>query len=76
MNARVDNVLLEAMTLAPEERSLIALSLLDSLQGSGESEDAVVASWVVEARSRHEDLAAGRATALTPDEFRTWFKSI
>jgi putative addiction module component (TIGR02574 family) len=76
MNARVDHVLLEAMTLAPEERSLIALSLLDSLQGSGESEEAVVASWAAEARTRHDDLVAGRAQALTPDEFKIWFKSL
>ncbi len=35
MNARVDHLLLEALALAPEERSIVALSLLDSLQGDG-----------------------------------------
>ncbi len=76
MNDRVDHVLLEAMQLAPAERSLVTLSLLDSLQGSGESEEAVVASWIAEARTRHEDLVSGRAQGLTAKEFRTWFKSL
>ena len=44
MDSRVDHVLLEALTLAPEERSQIALSLLDSIQGAGEREEAVAAS--------------------------------
>jgi hypothetical protein len=76
MNDRVDHVLLEALTLAPEERSLIVLSLLDSIQGAGESDEAVVASWVAEARTRHEELVTGRVQGLTGEEFRTWFKSL
>ena len=76
MNARTDHVLLEALALAPEERSLIALSLLDSLQGDGFSDDAVTASWVAEARLRNEEITAGRAKALPVDEFRSWFNSL
>ena len=76
MNAHVDHVLLEAMQLAPAERSLVALSLLDSLQGASESEEAVVASWVAEARARHDDLNSGRVQGMTADEFSSWFKSL
>jgi hypothetical protein len=76
MNDRVDHVLLQAMTLAPEERSLIALSLLDSIQGSGDTDDAVVASWVAEAHTRHQALVAGHAQGLTGEEFRAWFRSL
>jgi hypothetical protein len=76
MNDRVDHVLLEAMQLAPAERSLVALSLLDSLQGAGESDEAVVASWVAEARARHDALACGQVQGLTAQEFRDWFKSL
>ena len=76
MNARTDHVLLEALALAPEERSLIALSLLDSLQGDETSADAVTASWVTEARRRNEDLTAGRAQALPAEEFRRWFNAL
>lgn len=76
MNSHVDHVLLEAMALAPQERSRIALSLLDSIQGTGETDDAVVASWVAEARTRHEALAAGREQGLSRQEFQTWFQSL
>jgi len=76
MNAHVDHVLLEAMQLAPAERSLVALSLLDSLQGASESEEAVVASWVAEARARHDDLNSGRVQGMTAGEFSSWFKSL
>ncbi len=76
MNDRVDHVLLEAMQLAPAERSLVALSLLDSLQGAADSDEAVVASWVAEARKRHDDLVSGRVQGMTADEFSSWFKSL
>lgn len=76
MNARVDHVLLEALALAPEERSLIALSLLDRLQGDELTDDAVTASWVAEAKKRHDDMVAGRSQALSAEEFRTWFSSL
>ena len=76
MTDRIDHVLLEALQLAPAERSLVALSLLDSLQGAGESDDAVVASWVAEARARHDALASGQALGVTAPEFRSWFKSL
>jgi putative addiction module component (TIGR02574 family) len=76
MNARVDHVLLDALALAPDERSLVALSLLDSLQGDGTPDDAVTATWVAEARRRNEDLDFGRAKAVPEDEFKTWFNAL
>jgi hypothetical protein len=42
----------------------------------GESDDAVVASWVAEARARHDALASGQAQGLAAQEFRSWFKSL
>jgi hypothetical protein len=76
MNDRVDHVLLEAMQLAPAERSMVVLSLLDSLQGASDSDEAVVASWIAEARSRHDDLVSGSVQGMTVDEFSSWFKAL
>ena len=55
---------------------MVALSLLDSLQGTSDSDDAVVASWIAEARTRHDDLVSGRVQGMTADEFSSWFKSL
>lgn len=76
MNARIDHVLLEALALGPEERSLVVLSLLDSLQGDGATDDAVTASWIAEARRRDDDIHAGRAKAVPLDEMRSWFNTL
>ena len=76
MNAHTDHVLLEALALDPEERSLVALSLLDSLQGDGAPEEEITQAWVSEARRRSDDLRAGRTTAISLDEFRAWFNAI
>jgi Putative addiction module component len=76
MNSRVDHLLLEALSLAPEDRSLVALSLIDSLHGDGASEDVVTASWVSEAKRRQDDLFAGRCKAMTDKEFHDWITSL
>jgi len=76
MNLRVDHVLLEAMLLAPAERSLAALSLLDSIQGTDDCEDTVVAAWVAEARASHLNLVESRTQGLSANEFQTWFKAL
>jgi len=76
MSVQVDHVLLEALALAPEERSLVALSLLDSLQSDGASSDEVTAAWVIEARRRSADISAGTAKALPIGEFKTWFNAL
>ncbi|MBC7699496.1 addiction module protein [Aquabacterium sp.] len=76
MDARVDHLLLEALALAPEERSLVALSLLHSLQSDGATDQAVTESWVSEARRRNEDITDGRTKAVPVEEFRNWFNSL
>ena len=77
MTVHIDHVLLEAMQLAPAQRLVVALSLLDGLRGvSADSDDAVVESWVTEARARHDDLVSGCVQGMTADEFSSWFKSL
>ncbi|CAN5372938.1 hypothetical protein BH11PSE9_BH11PSE9_36350 [soil metagenome] len=76
MNAHADHVLSEALALEPDERSIVLLSLLDSLQGDGAPEDEVTQAWVDEARRRGEDLRAGRAVAMPLAEFRGWLNAL
>ncbi|MES2945447.1 MAG: addiction module protein [Pseudomonadota bacterium] len=76
MNARTDHVLLEALALPAEERSLIALSLLDSLQNDGLSNEDVTASWVLEARQRNLDISSGKTQAIPLAEFKSWFDTL
>ena len=76
MNTHADQVLSEALALEPDERSIVLLSLLDSLQGDGAPEDEVAQAWVDEARRRSEDRRAGRAVAMPLADFRTWFNAL
>jgi putative addiction module component (TIGR02574 family) len=62
MNARVDHLIDEALALPPEERSAVALALLDSL--GGEDEAAVSQAWADEIRRRKQDLRSGTARAV------------
>ena len=57
MNARVDDLIDEALALAPDERSVVVIALLDSLDG----EDEAIASraWADEIRRRKADLRSG-----------------
>jgi putative addiction module component (TIGR02574 family) len=63
MNARVDHLIDEALALAPEERSAVALALLDSLPG--EDEAAVSKAWADEIQRRREELRSGAAKAVS-----------
>jgi putative addiction module component (TIGR02574 family) len=57
MNARVDNLLDEALALPTDERSALVTALLDSLEGS---DTAVIADlWRQELRKRQAALRAG-----------------
>lgn len=61
MNARVDLLLDEALDLLPEERSAVAMTLIDSLEGS---DDRVISeSWRVELLQRRERLRSGTTKA-------------
>ncbi|HMC17327.1 MAG TPA: addiction module protein [Albitalea sp.] len=68
MNARVDHVIDEALALAPDERSAVALALLDSLEG--EDEAAVSDTWAEEIRLRREALRSGVAQPVPWAEAR------
>ena len=62
MNARVDHLIEEALALAADERSAVALALLDSLDG--EDETTVAKVWADEIRVRKEALRSGTALAV------------
>lgn len=76
MNARTGHVLLEALVLAPEERSLVALSLLDSLQGDDDSQQDMTLAWVQEAKQRSAAISADESKAMSLDQFKTWFNTL
>ena len=59
MNARIDQLFDEARLLASEDRSMLALALLDSLQGEQNDETAVERAWITEARRRAQLLRDG-----------------
>ena len=68
MNARVDHIIDEALALAPEERSAVVLTLLDSLDGVDEA--SVSMAWADEIRARKAELRSGAAQAVPWSEAR------
>jgi putative addiction module component (TIGR02574 family) len=64
MNARVDQLFDEARMLGPQERSLLALALLDSVEGESVDEAAVEQAWIAEAHKRLDSLASGATQAV------------
>jgi putative addiction module component (TIGR02574 family) len=62
MSTHVGQLIDEALALAPEERSALALALLDSLPVDGEA--AVSKAWAEEIRRRKEELRSGAAKAV------------
>lgn len=68
MNARVDHLTDEALTLALDERSVVVVALLDSLDG--EDEAAVTKAWADEIRQRKTDLRSGATKAVSWAEAR------
>jgi len=63
MDARIDHLLDEALSLLPEERSAVALALLDSLEGSDDL--SISKAWRKELLERREKLRSG-ASKVTP----------
>jgi hypothetical protein len=59
MDTRVDQLFDEARTLAPEDRSLLALALLDSVEGDACDEAAIERAWIAEAHKRLALIASG-----------------
>ena len=68
MKPHVDHLIDEALALAPEERSAVALALLDSLDGEDESQ--VSMAWAEEIRQRKKDLRSGTTKAVPWAEAR------
>ena len=62
MNARINHVLDEALTLVPDERSAVVVALLDSLQV--EDPSTVSAAWAEEIRLRKSDLLSRSTQAV------------
>jgi putative addiction module component (TIGR02574 family) len=57
MNARVNDLLHEALGLTDEERSALVAALIDSLQGS--SDPSISQAWRDEVRARREAVRNG-----------------
>ena len=71
MNARVDQLFDEARLLASEDRSMLALALLDSLQGEQNDEADVERAWINEARRRAQLLRDGLTKTVPWAEAKT-----
>ncbi len=69
MNARVDRLIDEALELAPDERSAVALLLMDSLD-SLDGDDSVTEAWAAEIRKRKSELRSGVVRAVPWDQVR------
>jgi Putative addiction module component len=59
MSTRIDQLFDEARTLAPEDRSLLALALLDSVEGEASDEAMLERAWIAEANKRLALIASG-----------------
>jgi putative addiction module component (TIGR02574 family) len=59
MSTRIDQLFDEARTLAPEDRSLLALALLDSVEGEASDEAMLERAWIAEAHKRLALIASG-----------------
>lgn len=68
MNARVNHLLDEVLGLPADERSTLAVALLDSLETADET--AVSESWRAEVNRRRAELRAGRIRAAPWAEVR------
>lgn len=62
MNARIDHLIDEALSLAPDERSAVVVALLDSLDG--DDEGTVAAAWANEIGRRKTELRSGAAQTV------------
>jgi len=67
MNARVDQLLADALGLPADERSALAVALIDSVEGSAGAP--VSEAWRAEVRQRRDALAAGAVKAVP------WFEA-
>lgn len=74
MNAGVDHLLEAVLGLPVEERSALAVALLDSLETADEA--SVSELWRIEINRRRADLRAGRVQATPWAEVRQRLQSL
>jgi len=67
MNARVDQLLADALGLPADQRSALVVALIDSIEGSADA--SVSEAWRTEIRQRRDALAAGAVKAVP------WFEA-
>ena len=74
MNARVDHILDEALALPDDERSAVAVALLDSLESA--DPNAVSEAWRDEIKRRRGELLAGKVRAIPWSEVKQRYRSL
>jgi putative addiction module component (TIGR02574 family) len=74
MNARVDHLLDEVLALPADERSAVAIALLDSLENA--DGDNVSEAWRAEVKRRRGELRAGNVRATPWAEVKQRFRSL
>ena len=67
MTQEATELLKKALALSPEDREVLAVSLMDSL-GSAEGQAAVEAEWNEEIARRIEELDSGKMKAISWEE--------
>lgn len=68
MNARVDHVLDEVLALPADERSAVAVTLLDSLEDADSA--SISDAWRAEVTRRRDELRSGVVRALPWSEVK------
>lgn len=77
MTPRAQKVLEEAMTLPEDERSSVAIALLDSTRefDDAEVDPGAEAAWDAEIDKRIAEIDSGKVVGLTYDEMRAQLKA-
>ncbi len=68
MNARVDHVLDEVLALPADERSAVAVALLDSLEDADSA--SISDAWRAEVKRRRDELRSGVVRAVPWSEVK------
>ncbi len=71
MNARVDQLLQEALSLSETERVTLADALYASLDGPAEDPAEVEAAWDKEIARRVDEIRSGKAKMIPLDQVRS-----
>lgn len=74
MNARVDELLTQALCLPTDERSALVIALLDSIEGSADA--SITDAWREEIGRRRQAMKSGTATPVPWAEARARIDSL